>query len=47
MLYGVSPGDPVTLAIALVVTGAVAMAASYLPARKAGRIDPATALGAE
>ncbi|MDB4911596.1 MAG: permease [Gemmatimonadetes bacterium] len=46
MLYGVSPTDPVTFAVALLVTGAVAMAASYLPARRAGRVDPASALGA-
>ena len=47
MLYGVSPTDPVTFAVALLVTGLVAMAASYLPARRAGRADPASALSAE
>jgi ABC-type antimicrobial peptide transport system permease subunit len=47
MLYGVSPTDPVTFAIALLVTGLIAMAASYLPARRAGRVDPALALSTE
>jgi putative ABC transport system permease protein len=47
MLYGVTTSDPVTFALALAITGAVAMAASYLPARRAGRVDPASALGAE
>jgi hypothetical protein len=32
MLYGVAPNDPATFATALLVTGTVAMAASYLPA---------------
>ena len=47
MLYGVSPTDPMTFAIALLITGIVAMAASYLPARRAGRVDPASALSTE
>ena len=47
MLYGVSPTDPVTFTMALLLTGLVAMAASYLPARRAGRVDPASELSAE
>ncbi|HEV7704407.1 MAG TPA: ABC transporter permease [Gemmatimonadaceae bacterium] len=47
MLYGVSATDPVTFAMALLLTGLVAMAASYLPARRAGRADPASALSGE
>jgi putative ABC transport system permease protein len=47
MLYGVTPTDPITFGAALLVTGVIAMAASYLPARRAARIDPASALGAE
>jgi predicted permease len=44
LLYGVSPRDPAVLAgssLALVLT---ALLAGYLPARRASRIDPATAL---
>lgn len=44
MLYGVSSSDPLTFAMAMLLTGAVGMAASYLPARRAGRVEPASAL---
>jgi len=44
MLYGVSPTDPATfLAVAFLLTTA-ALAACYLPARRAARIDPMAAL---
>lgn len=47
MLHGVSPADPLTFAgIALLVV-AIALVASYVPARRALRIDPAEALRAE
>jgi putative ABC transport system permease protein len=43
-LYGVSPGDPVTLGgIALFIV-AVALLASYVPARRAARVDPTISL---
>lgn len=43
-LYEVRPGDPVTLAVVALLLMAAAMAASYLPARKATAIDPILAL---
>jgi predicted permease len=44
LLYGVAPTDPLTFALALVVTGLAATAASWVPARRAGRVNPANAL---
>jgi len=44
MLFGVTPRDPTTIAFAAVVLLAVALAAGYLPARRASRIDPIRAL---
>ena len=40
MLYGVSPGDPWTLACVLAAMAAVSVAASCLPALRAARLDP-------
>lgn len=44
MLVGVSPSDPLTLVGAALFLIAVALVASYLPARRALRIDPIIAL---
>ncbi|MBF5043558.1 ABC transporter permease [Aggregicoccus sp. 17bor-14] len=47
MLYGVGGGDPLTYAGVALLLGMVALAASYLPAHRATRIDPALALRQE
>ena len=47
LLFGVSPIDLPTLAAAAILLAAVAVAASYLPARSAARTDPMLALRAE
>ncbi len=46
-LYGLSPSDPLTFATAAFVLLAVALGASFLPARRAGRVDPVASLRSE
>lgn len=47
LLYGITPTDPVTLALAPVILAAAALLACWLPARKATRVNPIEALRAE
>jgi predicted permease len=47
MLFGITPGDPLTFAVAASLLLAVGAVAGYWPARRATRIDPMVALRCE
>jgi ABC-type antimicrobial peptide transport system permease subunit len=44
LLFGLKPSDPLTLAAAIAALAAVTVAASFLPAQRASRLDPMVAL---
>jgi predicted permease len=47
LLYGLSPGDPVTFVLVPLILGIVVLLATWLPARRAVRLDPVAALRSE
>ncbi|MDB4873786.1 MAG: permease [Gemmatimonadetes bacterium] len=47
MLFGITPHDPATLGAVALVLAAVGVAACWLPAARAARVDPAVALRAD
>jgi hypothetical protein len=47
MLYGVKPRDPLTFVAVIVLLVVVALAASWVPARRVTRVDPIAALKAD
>ncbi len=47
LLFGVTASDPLTYAVVAVLLVGIAALASYIPARRATRIDPIEALRAE
>jgi len=44
LLYGIRPGDPLTIGCVAAVLSSAALAACYIPARRAMRVDPMVAL---
>ena len=44
LLHGVTPSDPLTIAVVIATLGAVALLAAWIPARRASRVNPIEAL---
>ena len=44
LLFGLKPYDPLTLVLAVIILGAIAFVASFIPAQRATRVDPVVAL---
>ena len=47
MLFGLQPDDPATFLAAVLLLATAALAASYVPARRAAQVDPMVALRAD
>jgi len=44
LFYGVSPMDPISIVVTVILIGAVSLLAGWIPARRAAKVDPMVAL---
>jgi ABC-type antimicrobial peptide transport system permease subunit len=47
LLFGLTPTDPATIAAAVVMLASIGLLATYVPARRASRVDPMSVLRQE